>query len=77
MSIPNDGGPAFATIDRPMYDKDEHHPGLSKLEWFAGMALSGYAANPNYDAATIRDLARGSFDLAQAMLAESERRSGE
>jgi len=44
--------------------------GLTKLEWFAGMALSGLMAkghNREYAAGT-------SFDRAEAMLKESERR---
>ena len=41
MNEIDSGGPAFAVKgDLGLY------PGLSKREWYAGMALQGYLANP-------------------------------
>ena len=59
-------------------------PGLTKLEWFAGMALIGYYAGDCISATKVvaeevgaaqKDvIARACFQQAAAMLAESERR---
>lgn len=43
MSEINDGGPAFPHWDGPT---GKVISGLSKREWFAGMALQGYLSNP-------------------------------
>lgn len=60
-----------------------HHYGMSKLEWYAGMALAGYFADSSSDAAlqlneTVQQAAAKQviyfFDWAEAMLAESEKR---
>jgi len=52
-------------------------PGLTKLEWFAGMALQGLIAGsvPGelHDANYWTVMA---FNIAEAMLAEAEKRSG-
>lgn len=48
--------------------------GLTKLEWFAGMAMQ---VNFNTDHwGSCESLAQLSFDIAEAMLAESEKRKG-
>lgn len=44
--------------------------GLTKLEWFAGMAMKNHPMN-YHDHGTIAEYC---FDLAEAMLKESERR---
>jgi len=47
--------------------------GLTKLEWFAGMALQGLLADGSrIDLYT--NIAKASFDLAEAMIAEREKR---
>jgi len=57
--------------------------GLTKLEWYAGLAMQGMQANPELlEAVTKTKLVLGNyqklmatkaFEIAQAMLAESER----
>ena len=51
------------------------YSGLTKREWFAGMALAGIAAsnfrmNPKHDPETL--IVKTAYLLADAMLAESE-----
>lgn len=58
------------------------HYGLTKLEWFAGMALQGMLAyshvNPSIgnfvENCTIEQASETAFSYAYAMLAESEKR---
>lgn len=68
--------PAFPTVETERY---EAHPGMSLLDWFAGMAMQGYLASiktedyrsdpwPEYD-----HLAHWSYGTAQAMLARREK----
>jgi hypothetical protein len=49
--------------------------GLSKLEWYAGMALSGILSNPTFSQCTLKAVAESSFQHAQAMIEEAEKRS--
>ena len=53
------------------------HYGLTKLEWFAGMALNGMLSNrfltERYSTKGA-DMAKEAFDYADDMLAESEKR---
>lgn len=55
----------------------EHWTGLTKLEWFAGMALNGMLSNrfltERYSTKGA-DMAKEAFDYADDMLAESEKR---
>ena len=46
---------------------------MSLLEWFAGMALLSNINTDNWT--TINSLAEMAFNIAQAMIAESEKRS--
>ncbi len=67
-----DGGPAFPT--NPMaeamrgLDDDSVHSGLSKREWFAGMALQGLCANPASADRLKGDIELLAFKIADAML---------
>lgn len=60
---------------------DEDYQGLTKLEWFAGMAkLSDVemfyeGADTNYRSDQQRAWVKARFDFAEAMLAEAERRA--
>ena len=66
MSTKND--PAFPTE----FSTAEFCAGLTKLEWFAGMALAAYADSDMWS--RYAELAEHCFKCAEAMLAESERR---
>lgn len=50
------------------------YSGLTKLEWFAGMAMSELA-HPEAQVRDVNLYAKWVFDLAEAMLEESERRT--
>lgn len=65
MSTKND--PAFPIVGTPNY------PGLTRLEYFAGCALNQYADTDYWS--RFDELAKHCFDLAEAMILESERRS--
>jgi hypothetical protein len=73
MSAPNDGGPAFPHpgfhgIDGKFVDVP--HQGMTLRDWFAGMALQGFAAHPGNNDWTRQEVARDSYGWADAMLAE-------
>lgn len=77
---PKDGGPAFPV-------PDSHHAngqvqygcnGMSKREWFAGMALQGWLASFGPDdgcssSGTKAAIAKQSYEFADAMLAALEK----
>jgi hypothetical protein len=50
--------------------------GLTKREWFAGMALQGYAANTQIVMADV-DLAKAVFSISDAMVAHEEKEENE
>lgn len=64
--------PAFpSTTDRA--DKSHvGYVGLTKLEYFAAMAMHGLIPTKNWD--DLEGLVRKSFHIAEAMLKESEKR---
>jgi hypothetical protein len=77
----NDGGPAFPCEQT----RDEMHgdwnqtfcPGMSLRDWFAGQALAGLVANPtNHLRFNSEDDAEYVYKIADAMLAEGEKRDG-
>ena len=73
----NDGEPAYPIQTCP---NGETAYGLSKVEWFAGMAMQGLlaeAAHPDHCGwnAEQSKLAKESYDVAEAMLAEAEGRN--
>jgi len=69
MSTRND--PAFPVIGVAEW---HNYPGMTKLEWFAGMAMQGMLANSGLDTDTDSEVISWSFNLAEGMIAESERR---
>ena len=77
MSAPNDGGPAFPNLELRHTCGDpiiEASTGMSLRDWFAGQALAGWLA---VETGTIMgyepSIAKGCYDLADAMLAEREK----
>lgn len=77
MNKINDGGPAFANAWTETNEYGVSFPyvtnGLTKREWFAGMALAGYFAAPNTPHRNATDCAEYLFKMADAMLAESQK----
>lgn len=63
--------PAFPLTEAAIayYNRDFPMQGLTKLEWFAGIALAELDMTQDF-----RDVAAHAFDLAEAMIAESEKR---
>lgn len=79
MSAPNDGGPAFPSPNAGEWgfnSKNERvfcpdvTSGMTLRDWFAGMALQGFAAHPDNNDWTREEVARDSYGWADAMLAE-------
>ena len=69
-----DGEPAFPTEHLETgYEVQPYmpHPGMSLRDWFAGMALIGIMLQTKAEAQLLTSLA---YDIAEAMLAEKERR---
>ena len=67
---PNDGGPAFPTIRDVTHEQNwETEYGMSLRDYFAAAALQGALANPAYAGMPDDRIARGSWDMADAMLA--------
>lgn len=60
--------PAFPVQDYGAFQ----YPGMSQRDWFAGMALAGMCAAPG-GPIDQTEMARFSFVVADAMLAERER----
>ncbi len=74
MNAIKDGGPAFPESASGPYPNGEivlGRPGMSLRDWFAGMALQGFATNNGTDTAD-QIIAGGSYGLADAMLTARE-----
>ena len=67
----NDGGPAFPTEHDTIKTKDGFREvpstGMALRDWFAGMAMQGFNANPSIDFASI-DMAAAAYTDADAMI---------
>jgi hypothetical protein len=71
VSKPTDGGAAFPEAASGPYPNGEiviGRSGMSLRDWFAGMAMQGFNANPSIDFASI-DMAEAAYKDADAMLA--------
>ena len=68
MNRPNNGGPAFPTVESDDYVTDM---GMSLRDWFAGQALAGLVAFDRYEERP-EVLAGDAYLLADAMLSERE-----
>ena len=78
MSAINDGGPAFA-LSHPYYGpgiRVNVQEGMSLRDWFAGMALSGYAGRACMNAMDTTEQCRDGvfYEMADAMLTARERK---
>jgi hypothetical protein len=77
-ALPKDGGPAFpeaASGPYPNGEINEGRPGMSLRDWFAGQWLSGLGACPD-TSCSVREIAIGSYQIADAMLAAREGKEG-
>lgn len=68
----NDGGPIFPCSDNYIEHGFVDSPGMSLLDWFAGMALQGLLAG-RIEVGTL-SVSERAFIIADAMIAERERR---
>jgi len=66
----NNNSPAFPRPGTHVWDDN---PGLTKREWFAAMALIGLSMAP--DRGSVEVVAAESFRMAEAMIAEAEKRA--
>ena len=64
----DDGGPAFPHDEEVKLQVITHN-GMSLRDWFAGMALQGTMANPNFNDMAGQDVARSCYRIADEMLA--------
>ena len=74
MSAKNDGGAAFPR----MTERDGKrifvgHDGMTLRDWYAGQALAGLSANPEFASTSDCKCAEWSYRQADAMLAEREK----
>lgn len=66
----HDGGPAFPMIWDATHEQNwKTEAGMSLRDYFAAAALQGALANPEYAGMPDDRIARGSWDIADAMLA--------
>jgi hypothetical protein len=60
----DDGGRAFPSTNRL---------GMTYRQWLAGMAMQGLVSNPDVSMNSLVALARATFDIADAMIAEQKK----
>ena len=73
----NDGGPVFSGQQDMCPDGDWNQtwdPGMSLLEHYAGLAMQGMLTNPGYNEDGYAAMTKKAFKLAEAMVAEAEKR---
>lgn len=63
--------------NRYAFPSHDYNSGMTLLDWFAGHALAGLLALPDwYSDNSNGFISRACFDIAEEMLAESNRRNG-
>ena len=66
------GYPAFPVVaQHEVYAK-----GMELRDWFAGMAMQGMCANPEWNEESWHKIARDSYNAADALLAERNKEDG-
>lgn len=71
MSREEDGGAAFPSERLTTTGKQyQHHAGMTLRDWFAGLAMQGFAADPASHALfdDMPDMARSAYEAADAMI---------
>lgn len=71
----SDGGPAFPQHVAPQYTARPYLHGMSLRDYFAGQAISGIIASPDYYSGSwaCGQLAEQAYGIADAMIAERAR----
>lgn len=70
----NKNFPAFPIVMRPGTDEQESFGGMTKREWFAGMALAGQLAHiDNAPTSDFEGAAKYCVKMVDALLAELEK----
>ena len=90
MTQPNDGGPAFPIAEFYMPNGNlaqVGHPGMSRRDWLAGIAMQGFVSDPQ-NLIGIREsaeqagitapamMALTAYGMADAMIAEGDKGGG-
>lgn len=72
----DNGGPAFPVADSvyPNGQIQYGFTGMTLRDWFAGQALAGLLANATLGSEPAGEIARWSYETADAMLAERAKR---
>ena len=73
---PNDGGPAFPHTDDICPNGSQYYPGMTLRDWFAGQAMAGLLANPEFRNQSVEEHAMCALWAADAMLAERAKATG-
>ncbi len=78
------GGPAFPYVKTDRNQNQTVATGMTKLDYFAAKAMQGFLSNPEVEKSQegryklwISKVAKYSYDLAEEMLEEKERRLDE
>lgn len=69
----NNNEPAFPTLEQNGNSSWNTYEGLTKREWFAGMALMGYVSK-NGLSFNDQSVAIGCYTVADAMIVESKKK---
>lgn len=73
MTTKDTSGPAFPHSKDERSAWTKQYPGLSKREYFAGLAMQAIISNPKSENCTHADVATVAFAQADAMLAEGSK----
>ncbi len=70
-------GPAFPHFDPETgADNGLFHCGMTLRDWFAGQAMQGMSANGDFSDSDYAEVAKWSYEQADAMLAERKKQHG-